>query len=888
MKRARRMMHRLLALGRQGRLDDALDDEILAHLELAERDLIREGLSPEDARREARRRFGGVEQTKEEHRAQRSAQAIETFWRDVRYGFASLARDPGAALVTIGMLALGIGANTAMFSLVDAVLLKPLPFPHPERIVRVWEAPAPSRINQTTAFNFSEWKRLSTSFEALSAEHRMTATATISGEPERLSGKLVSADYFDVFRVPPLLGRTFATTEDQPGATPVIVLSHAAWQARFGGDRGVLNQDLILDGIPHRIIGIMPRGTFDRDDLASMGEEPAAFWKPLVLTPKELAASEHWLWTAGRLRAGRTMTQARAEMTSVRAVLAKGFPAYKKDWGIAVEPFDARLVDDSLRQSLYVGFGGVVIVLLIACANVANLLLGKGLARRREMAVRAALGASRGRLVRQLMTETLVVCLLGAVAGIVMARWLIEAAMPLLPSAVPSTAVVSLDYRVFAFTLAVAVGVALLVGLVPSLRTSAGTLSIALNQSSRGSSGGAGRLRQFVVVAEFALSQVLICSALLLFKSLLNLQRVDLGVKVDNVVTISTELPAAGYPTPDTAADFFRSLLERLEAIPGVERASVADDAPLEGAGGENIRLPGGTDRLLVHYKRVGPGYFSTLEIPVIAGREFATSDRAGAVPVTVISQELARALSDRFGITDPIGHIVSLPSLGYEGGGPHVDMQVIGVIRGERVQRNLRLPMEPVAYVSLLQAPRREVNLLLRTTNNPGALMPEIRDVVRHADARLALSRVRTMAEIRRQRSLSGTTEPASLIGTFAVIAALLAGLGVYGVLSHTVTQQRREIGIRMALGATGSEIVTQVLRNAGLMLAIGLAAGLGGALALTRVLSSLLFDVSPLDRVVLVAATCLMAVVGLVAAALPAIRAARVDPTITLRSEG
>ncbi len=258
-------------------------------------------------------------------------------------------------------------------------------------------------------------------------------------------------------------------------------------------------------------------------------------------------------------------------------------------------------------------------------------------------------------------------------------------------------------------------------------------------------------------------------------------------------------------------------------------------------------------------------------------------------MPVTVISQELARALSDRFGITNPIGQIFSLPSLGYEGGGgKRVDMQVIGVIRGERVQRNLRLPMEPVAYVPLLQAPRREVNLLLRTTNNPGALMPEICDVVRHADARLALSRVRTMAEIRRQRSLSGTTEPASLLGTFAVIAALLAGLGVYGVLSHTVMQQRREIGIRMALGATGSEIVTQVLRNAGLMLAIGLVAGLAGALALTRVLSSLLFDVSPLDRVVLVAATCLMALVGLVAAALPAIRAARVDPTITLRSEG
>jgi len=359
-------------------------------------------------------------------------------------------------------------------------------------------------------------------------------------------------------------------------------------------------------------------------------------------------------------------------------------------------------------------------------------------------------------------------------------------------------------------------------------------------------------------------------------------------VKVDNVVTISTELPATGYPNPDAATGFFRALLERLEAVPGVERATLADDAPLEGAGGENIRLPGGTDRLLVRYKRVGPGYFSALEIPVIAGREFASSDRAGTAPVTVISQELARALSDRLGMSDPIGQMVSLPSLGYEGGAIRVNMQVIGVIRGERVQRNLRLPMEPVAYVPLMQAPRREVNLIMRTTNNPSALIPVIRDVVRQTDARLALSRIRTMAEIRRQRSLSGTTEPAWVIGTFAGIAALLAGLGVYGLLAHTVMQQRREIGIRMALGANGGEILTHVMRNAGLMIAMGLVAGLASALAFTRVLSSLLFEVSPLDREVLVSAAGLMALVGLVAAALPATRAARVDPTTVLRSEG
>jgi len=541
-----------------------------------------------------------------------------------------------------------------------------------------------------------------------------------------------------------------------------------------------------------------------------------------------------------------------------------------------------------LRQSLYVAFGAVMVVLLIACANVANLLLGKGAARRKEMAVRAALGASRSRLVRQLLTETLLLCLLGAAAGIVAAGWLIDAVTPLLPRAVPSTAVVTLDYRVFAFAAAASTGVALLVGLVPALRTSSDRLSLALNQSTRGSSSGRDRLRRTVVVAEVALSLVLICGALLLFRSLLNLQRVDLGVRVDNVVTISTELPATGYSTPETAVGFFRMLIERLEAVPGVERVSLADDAPLEGAGGENLRLPGGNERLLVRYKRVGPGYFSALEIPLIAGRDFTLADRSGTLPVTVISQELARTLSDRFGLKNPIGRMVNLPSLGYEGGGTRVDMQVVGVIRGERVQRNLRLPMEPVAYVPLMQSPRREVNLIVRTNSDTNAVVPAVRDAVRHADARLALARVRTMAQIRRQRSLTGTTEPAWVIGTFAAIAALLAGLGLYGVLAHAVTEQRREIGIRMALGATGRDILSHVLRHAGLMVAVGLVTGLAGALALTRILASLLFGVSPLDPAVLVSAAALMALVGLVAAALPASRAARVDPTTVLRSEG
>jgi predicted permease len=884
----RQAIRRLLALTRYRKMDEELDGEMLAHLELAERDAIASGLTPEEARREARRRFGGLSQVKEAHREQRSEQWLENFARDLRHGCALLARDPGFSVVAIGILALGIGANAAMFSLVDAVLLKPMPFPHPERVVRVWEAPTPTTVNQATAFDFSEWKRLGTLFDAFSAEWRTDMTASIGGEPTRLSAKLVSADYFDVFGVKPLLGRTFEKAEDQAGAAPVIVLSHSAWQARFGGDRGILNQELVLDGEPHKIVGVMPAGTFDRDDLSNPGQEPAAFWKPLVLTPAQLADGRHWLAVAARLRAGTAPGQAEQQLRAVQAVLARGFPDFKKNWSVSVEPFDARLVDNSLKQSLYAAAGAVVVVLLIACANVANLLIGKGAARMKEMAVRSALGASRGRLLRQLLAETLVLCALGTATGVLIAGYIIRTASPFLPRTIPSTAVPVIDFRVFAFASAVATAVMLLVGLAPSLRATAGSLVTALSRASRGSSGTRGRLRRLIVVAEMALSLVLLCGALLLLKSLLNLQRVDLGVRVDRVVTMSTDLPGAAYPTPESAINFYRSVLERIEALPGVDRASLADDAPLEGAGGEHLRLRGKDDRVLVRYKRVAPGYFGTLEIPVTAGREFTPADRRGTAPVTVISQELARALADRFGITDPIGQVVSLPSLGYDDGGTRVDMQIVGVIRGERVQRNLRAAMEPVAYVPLTQAPRREVNLIVRTKGAPADSVPAIRDAIKQSDPRLAVSRVRTMEQIRRQRSLSGTTEPAWLIGTFAVIAALLAGLGLYGVLAHTVMQQRREIGIRMALGASGGEILSHVLTGAGLMVAAGLAGGLAGALALTRILTALLFGVSALDPAVLLSAAGLMALVGLAAAALPAIRAARVDPATVLRSEG
>jgi len=869
---------RLLALVRKRRLDRELEGEILAHLEMAELDAIAAGLSPVEARREASRGFGGIEQMKEDHRDQRSVRWVENLLRDVRYGMASLARDPGFAAVTIGLLALGIGANAAMFSIVDAVLLKPLPFPEPERMVRVWETPTPSVRNNTTTLTFLDWKRQSDLFEALSMEEAFRAAVTEGGDPERVPGQMVSAEYFKVFGVKAGLGRTFAPGEDQPGASPVVVLSHSFWQTRFGGDPGVLQRDLALDGEPHRIIGVLPAGSFDRGE--------ARFWKPLIFAPDQLNRGQHWLHVIGRLRSGVSLEQARARMTRLRASL--NAVIYQKDLGFTVDPFAQMLVGDTLRRSIYLAFGAVLIVLLIACANVANLALAKGATRRKEMALRASLGASRGRLIAQLLTESLVWCLLGGMVGIGVAYLMLHVASPLVAASLPFTADLSVDLRVLYFAAAAVMAVLILTGVLPSLQTSFGKLSSSLNEAARGSSGSRAAVRRTIVIGEVAASVVLICGAALLFKSLAKLQQVNAGVRIDHVITMSADLPSNAYPTPQSATTFFRTVVERLRSVPGIDHAAVSLGLPLQGVRwGEFVNLPGVNEGLLVRVKMVDPWYFGTLEIPVESGRGIEDRDRAGAPPVMVLSREAARLLSGRFGMENPVGQLVSTYLPGY---GPipesRVDPKIVGVIRNERTG-GLQAPPEPVVYVSLAQFPRQDISLVVRTRSEPAAEMPGIREAVRQIDPHLPLGEVRTMEQVK-ERSMLWVKQPTWLVGAFAGVAALLAALGLYGVLAHAVTQQRREIGIRMALGARPADVVSHTLRGAFSMLLVGLAAGLAGAFALTRVLKSLLFEVSTLDPAALALACVLMTLVGILAALIPASRAAGVDPMTVLRDEG
>ncbi len=877
----RRAFARLSAFLSKRRLDVELEDDIRAHLELAEEDAIAHGLSPEDARRQARLRFGGIAQMKEEHRDRRSVRWMDSLLRDFRYGLASLWRAPGFTFIVVGVLALGIGGTVAMFSVVDAVLVKPLPFPEPDRIVNLWEAPRPGVVNATTVPEFLAWKRSAAVFDALAAENPTSAALNDKSGPIRLSGKLVTAEYFKVFATGAALGRTFTSAEDQPGAAPVIVLSHSAWQTYFGADPDILHRRVVLDGQSCQVIGVLQPGAFDRDQ--------TRFWKPLVFTPDEASSPAHWLIVYGRLRAGVTLIEARQRMQAIyAALLATGSMDEDRKGSIVVERLSRLLVGANLQRSIATAFGAVFLVLLIACANVANLLFARGAARRTELAVRAALGAGRGRLVAQLLTECLALCVLGGAGGVAIAFLLIRLATPMLSQSLPFTADVKLDLHAFYFGAAVILGITLLTGALPALQASFGDLADSLKQAARGSSGAHIRVRRTIVIGEVALSLVLLCGALLLARSLSKLQQLDTGVRIENIITASINLPTQVYATPQKAALFYEALTQRLRSVPGIAEVGISTFLPLQWiSNGEGIFIPGAEKPVLVRFKRVNAGYFHTLDIPVLAGRGINDRDRENSPRVIVINQALAARLADAAGIKDPVGKIVRLTSGDYLQQQPLIsEVQIAGVIRSERTA-SAGLPDPAVVYVPLAQAPNPNIKLLVRSREETIALLPAIRKALRAIDPNLPLGDIATMQQVR-DDTLSGISRPAWLIGAFASVAVLLSAIGLYGVVSYSVTQRRRELGIRIALGARSGDVLSHVLRNALAMVSVGLVFGLMGVYALTRILTSLLFEVSPLDPLALAIACISMTAVGLLAGFFPAHRAARFDPVVSLRDAG
>jgi putative ABC transport system permease protein len=877
----RRLFTGLLALFRKPRFERELEEEIHAHLEAAAEDAARRGLSPDEARDDARRRFGAIEQIKEEHRDGRGIAWLETLLRDFRYALRSIRRAPGFTAVVIAVLALGIGGTVAMFSIVDAVLVKPLPFPEPDHIVQLWEAPRPGVVNSTTAPQFVAWKRLATTFDAFAAEQPISGALNDPSGPARVAGKLVTSEYFKVFGAKAALGRIFRPDEDQPGAAPVLVLSHSAWETYFGGDAGILQRRVLLDGRSYQVIGVLERGAFDRDQ--------TKFWTPLIFTPDQLSSAVHWLTLYGRLRSGVSVHQARQQMNAVySALLSNNVMDEERAGSIVVEPLAHLLVGNRLERSITIAFGAVLFVLLIACANVANLLFARGAARKTELAVRAALGAGRRRLAGQLFTECLALCLLGGLAGVAFAWLLIRLADPWLSESLPFTAEVTLSARVLVFAAGVVMSVAFLTAVFPAFETTFGDLADSLKQAARGSSAIHIRVRRAIIAGEVALSLVLACGALLLTRSLLKLQQLDTGVRIENVVTASIDLPTQAYPTPRKAALFYQALSERLRSVPGIAQVGLSTFLPLEWiSNGEAILLPGAEKPVRVRFKRVDSGYFKTLEIPVLSGRGISDKDNEGSPRAVVINQALAARLRETAGMKDAVGKVVRLTSSDYLGQQPlQSDVQITGIIRSERTA-SPGYPDPPVVYVPLAQAPHPNIKLLVATRRDVSSVLPGIRKTLSEIDPKLPLGDIATMQQVR-DETLSGASRPAWLIGAFAAIAVFLCAVGLYGVVSYSVAQQRGELGIRIALGARSKNVVAHVLRNALSMIAAGLAFGLLGVYAVTRVLASSLFEVSPLDPVSIAAACLFMIAVGFLAGFLPARRAARFDPAITLRSAG
>jgi putative ABC transport system permease protein len=859
-----------------------IEDEIRSYIELLTDEKIRGGMDPHAARRDALLAVGGMEQIKEEIRGVRVASFTDTLLQDLRYGIRNLTGQPGFSAVAILTLAISIGANTAIFSFVDGVLLKPVPYRDPEGLVMLWEKPPGYDRNGISTLNFLDWKAQNTVFSHIAAFSG--SQFTLSGaEPQLLSGNVVSSSYFEMMGTQAILGRTFAPDEDQPGKEQVVVLSNRVWQNRFGADPGIVGRVLTLNNKPYTVIGVLPAGVYDRN----FGE----IWAPLAFTPERMTRNFHWFRAFARLKPGVSVEQARAEMDAIGARIAEAYPDIKKGWGVTVDRFLDRVVGEQLRQSLYVLLAAVGAVLLIGCANLANLMLARNANRAREVAVRSALGAGKLRLIRQLMTESVLLSSIGAVAGIALGYGLMRAmkfAMP--PSMLPSEANVQMDWRVLLFTAAIAVFTGMLFGIAPALQATRGDTTGVLKDGGRGSTSGVGRhrLRGALIVAEVALAFVLLTGAGLLLRSFTRLLSVDAGFETIN--TIAMGLPRAHVDNTDGARAhaYFQSILEQIQAVPGVRDVATTTALPLRGWGmGMPFRIEGkesgdAAARQACFFKVVSPSYFRTIGMRLKGGRLLADQDVAGAAPVAVINETLAKRF---FANEEPLGQHILIEQIitGKPQLGPEIPWEVVGVVADEKVAG---LDNDsPGVYVTDAQSPVGFASLVVRAAGDPNLLIKAIRAAVWSIDKNQALSDITTLEQIRSE-SLGSNRLRTGLLGVFAAIALTLAAVGVYGVMSYSVAQRTHEMGIRAALGASSRDLIRLVVGNGMLIALAGLVLGSLGAFGLTRFLASLLFNTDPNDIPTMLVVASLLGGVALLACCIPALRATRVSPIVALRN--
>ena len=863
----------------RNRVERELDDEMRAHLDMLVDEKIATGLSPEKARRSALIEFGGVDQVKEEVRDVRIGARLEQVWMDVRYAARMLRKNPGFTAIVVITLALGIGVNTAIFSLVDGILLRPLPFEQPDRLVRLVQSQRQIGLESwnLSQATFTSLRDNNHSLEAVAAYSTSGANLTGDGDPERVSIGTVSADFFKVLGLPPALGRTFRAGEDTPGNNGVCVISFGFWQRRFAGDPNIIGNSLNLSSTPIEVVGVMPAGfSFPRPEIE--------IWIPLAINPTRTAP--YFLKAIARLAPGVSPSEAETETTGVLWNYARQHPDTSEnrvplDQGSALKTIVTPLKEvmvGSTQKPLLILLCAVGLVLLIACANVANLLLARATSRVREIAVRFALGATPARVARQLLTESLVLALIGGAGGVMLA-WLGVRMLGRMPTdGIPRIEAVTVDGRVLAFTAGLAVLTGLLFGLMPALRAYRMGMVAAMHEGGRGGTASR-RSNSALVAAQFALSFVLLIGAGLLLKSFQRLQSVELGFNPEKLLTMVVSLPARKYSKPEQSIQFCDNLIDRLRNLPGVRAAGLTSNIPFVGDDNtDNFivegRDPGG-EGVQVQLLAMTPGHLQAMGIPLLRGRDFLETDKSDSQPVAIVDETLARMY---WPDGDALGKRV-------ETTGDMQWMTIVGVVGGIK-QDGFAEKLQPHIYAPLAQSPTLVAKLVVRTDGAPNPTIAAIRSAVSGLDPDIPVYSIRSMNDVM-ARTLNSQRLTNLLLTSFSVLALVLAAVGIYGTMSLYVGSRKNEFGIRLALGAQPGVLLRLVLREGMLLIVAGIAIGVGGALVLTRAIASLLFEVSPTDPVVFTGVPLLLVFVALAACFVPARRASRVDPMVALRCE-
>jgi putative ABC transport system permease protein len=802
-------------------------------------------------------------------------------WQDIKYGGRVLTKTPLFTLVAVLVVAVGIGANTAIFSVVNAILLRPLPFENPERIVTVWNTKQKTGVTRgSLSFpNFADLRAQQQSFEAMAAYNDTSAALSGGGTPEMIAGEVTTPELFRVLAVKPQLGRLLSEEDARAGGSPVVVISHGMWERHFGRDAKIVGRVVNLNGRSKTIVGVLP-ASFQFPFI----EEPPEFFMPLDPAGEmNVQRGAGYLQVLARLKPDATIEQAQAEMSAIMSRLSQQYPAEDAGRGVVLSAAQEELVG-GVRRTLLVLLGAVAFVLLIACANVANLLLARAAGRSREIAVRVALGASRARIVRQLLTESLLLATLGGALGLLLAMWGIDLLTKFVPASVSRLGETGLDLRVLGFTVGASLLTGLIFGLAPALQASKLDLNESLKEGGRGASEGHGRnrVRSLLIVSEVALSLVLLVGAGLLVKSFFKLRNVNPGFDAQNTLTASVALPTIRYDSDDKLREFYKRTLDRVSQVPGVESASAIMPLPLGDnamqtsftVGGRPEPAPG--DQPSSGARLVAPGYFYSMGVPLLRGRDFNARDDDKAPKVIIINETFARRF---FPGENALGKRLDI-------GLNDLDCEIVGIV-GDVRHRKLDAEAGPEYYVPLAQVPMNEIQLVVRSRGgDPAQLAGALREAVKEIDPDQPLYQVRTMnslvaASVARQRFSM------ILLTIFAAFAMLLAAVGIFSVMSFLVAQRTHEIGIRMALGAQPRDILRLVVGHAMTLALVGVAIGLAAAFALMRVMTNLLYGVSPNDPVVFGGIAALLATVALAACLVPARRATRVDPMVALRYE-